>query len=373
MVLTDPYESNRIQAIAGALLPGLFPASPAPPDLTGSCNPTATTAPTTSTPQTTLTVQTKPAIETTTTAHTTSTTQATSAAQPTTVVQTTSTAQTTPGVQTPAVQTAPSAQTTSSSSSTSVKPHSGVKSGSQVPSVGSSSIFTPINSTATTNYCQVLPSGTASGPYWLDQQDHTGNGRGYAPYVKTNANYPVYRNVLTYGVKNDGSANQTAALQNVIDTDGQGDTRHGHGTTYEPAEVYLPPGIYTLGGTLNLRLGTVVTGDPSNPAIIKASSDFLGDTLVNGQDPAAGHPETTFMIALRNVVLDTTAITTSQKITALQWGIGQACALSNVAINMGQGASSQTGIWMNGGSAIAVTDVVGVTRSLSPSSAYTEI
>jgi glucan 1,3-beta-glucosidase len=266
-------------------------------------------------------------------------------------------------------QTTPTAQTTSSSSSASVPPSSGVKPGSQAPNVGSSASLNLSNGT-TNNYCYVIPSLSTWGPYWLDEQDHTGSGRGYAPYAKSNANYPVYRNVLTYGVKNDGSDNQTAALQNAIDTDGQGGTRAGHGNTYEPAEVYLPPGIYTLGSTLYLRLGTIVTGDPLNPPIIKASSTFVGDTLINAQDPAAGHPETTFMIALRNVILDTTVITTSQKITVLQWGIGQACGLSNVAINMAQGASSQTGLWMNGGSAIAVTDVVGGLSSHSTAYAH---
>lgn len=164
--------------------------------------------------------------------------------------------------------------------------------------------------------------------------------------------------MTTYGAKNDGSGNQTAALQNAIDSDGQGGSRQGKGATYMPAEVFLPGGVYTLGGTLTLRLGTTIVGDPLNKPVIKASSDFVGSYLVNGQDPASGHPETVFMVAMRNVILDTTAIDSSYSFTALQWGIAQGCALSNVEINMPQGSVGHIGMHLNGGSTIAVTDVV---------------
>jgi hypothetical protein len=125
-----------------------------------------------------------------------------------------------------------------------------------------------------------------------------------------------------------------------------------------PAEVFLPGGVYTLGSTLDLRLGTIIVGDPLNRPVIKASSDFVGSTLINGQDPAAGHPETTFMIALKDVILDTTDLDASATFTALQWGIAQGCALTNVEVNMPQGSLGHIGIHINGGSTIAVTDVV---------------
>jgi glucan 1,3-beta-glucosidase len=192
----------------------------------------------------------------------------------------------------------------------------------------------------------------------LETQDHTGSGRGYAPFVQGNSAYPVHRNALDYGAKNDGSGNQTAALQNAINSDGQGGSREGRGVTYMPAEVFLPGGVYTLGCTLDIRVGTIIVGDPLNRPVIKASSDFVGSTLINGQDPAAGHPETTFMIALKDVILDTTSLDASATFTALQWGIAQGCALTNVDVNMPQGSLGHIGIHINGGSTIAVTDVV---------------
>lgn len=208
------------------------------------------------------------------------------------------------------------------------------------------------------NYCLGSQSTQQPTQYWLQAQDHTGEARGYAPYVQGNPQYPVYRDVIEYGARNDGSGNQTYALQNAINTDGMGGSREGKGSTNMPAEVFLPGGVYTLGGTLTLRLGTIIVGDPLNRPIIRASPDFMGTSLINGQDPASGHPETVFMVAMRNVILDTTAIDGSYTFTALQWGIAQGCSLSNVDINMPQGSSGHIGIHLNGGSTIAVTDVV---------------
>lgn len=53
----------------------------------------------------------------------------------------------------------------------------------------------------------------------------------------------------------------------------------------------------------------------------------------------------------------TTAISASQKITALRWGVAQGCALGNIKINMPSSSTGHTGIWLQAGSTIAVTDV----------------
>lgn len=186
-------------------------------------------------------------------------------------------------------------------------------------------------------------------------QDHTGNARGYAPSV-SNADYPVWRNVVDgYSAKSDGSGDQTSSIQNAIDDDGSNGDRSG--VTKYPAEVFLPGGTYQLGSTLNLRVGTVITGDPLNPPVLKASADFNGDAVVNGYDDNAGAPETSFMTLLRNVVIDTTAIDAGTEVIALQWGVAQGSGLTNIEINMPQSSTGHTGINIKGGSTIAVTDV----------------
>ncbi|KAB8275601.1 pectate lyase superfamily protein-domain-containing protein [Aspergillus minisclerotigenes] len=209
----------------------------------------------------------------------------------------------------------------------------------------------------------VAASGTCSGPiksaptsYWLADQDHSGDARGYAPNVN-NTNYPVWRNVLDYGARNDGSGNQTSNLQKAINDKGSGGSRKSSGVTRYPAEVFLPGGTYQLGSTLELRVGTIITGDPLDPPVLKAASNFDGDTLVLGYDSGNGNPETSFMTLMRNVVLDTTALSANTKITALQWGVAQGSGLTNVQIDMPTSSTGHTGIYIKAGSTIAVTDV----------------
>jgi len=110
----------------------------------------------------------------------------------------------------------------------------------------------------------------------MTQMDHTGNARGYAPNINNYYTFPVWRNVLDYGAKNDGSGDQTSAIQSALSTDGRDGNRYNSGVvTAQPAHVFLPGGTYTLGSQLDLRLGTIVMGDPQNPPVLKAALAFL--------------------------------------------------------------------------------------------------
>ncbi|KAJ5152681.1 Pectin lyase fold/virulence factor [Penicillium canariense] len=162
---------------------------------------------------------------------------------------------------------------------------------------------------------------------------------------------------MDYNVVNDGSGDQTPKLQKAIDDDGNGGTRKGSGVTRHPAEVFLPGGIYQLGSTLTLTVGTIIVGDPRNPPIIRASPYFQGEFLIMGYDKNNGNPETSFMMLMKNVILDTATVPTTQSITALQWGVAQGAGLTNIQIRMPTGSSLHTGINIVAGSTIAVTDV----------------
>ncbi|KAJ6115367.1 Exo-beta-1-3-glucanase, partial [Penicillium sp. IBT 16267x] len=231
------------------------------------------------------------------------------------------------------------------------KPTSSSSSSSSAASKPSATSFKPATKTC--------PAGSrkAADIYWLDAQDHNQAGAGYAPYAGGSNVYPVYRNVMDYGVVNDGSGDQTAKLQKAIDDDGNGGTRKGKGTTRYPAEVYLPGGIYTLGSTLTLTVGTIIVGDPQNPPVIKAAPNFQGQFMVMGYDKYNGNPETSFMMLVKNVILDTTAVPPNTKITALQWGVAQGSGLTNVQVHMPTNSKGHTGIDIVAGSTIAVTDV----------------
>lgn len=163
---------------------------------------------------------------------------------------------------------------------------------------------------------------------------------------------------MDYSVVNDGSGNQTPKLQQAIDDDGLGGSRKGQGVTRYPAQVYLPGGVYQLESTLNLTVGTIIVGNPLNPPIIKAGPGFRGDYLIMGYDSHNGNPETSFATLVKNVILDTTALKPDRHVTALQWGVAQGSGLTNVKIRMPTDSTGHTGIDINAGSTIAVTDVV---------------
>ncbi|KAJ5116852.1 Pectin lyase fold/virulence factor [Penicillium angulare] len=248
-------------------------------------------------------------------------------------------------------ETSPSTSSSTPAPSTSSEPATQVVSSKTTSSEAISSENAPATKTCPASGSQ--PSGN----YWLDAQDHKAGGSGYAPYAGGTKVYPVYRNVIDYGVKNDGSGDQTANLQQAIDDDGNGGSRKGKGTTRYPAEVFLPGGTYVLGSTLTLTVGTIIVGDPSDPPVIKASASFQGQFLIMGYDKHNGNPETSFLMLVKNVILDTTSVPKDNKITALQWGVAQGSGLTNVQIHMPTNSRGHTGIDIVAGSTIAVTDV----------------
>lgn len=196
--------------------------------------------------------------------------------------------------------------------------------------------------------------------YWLDQQDHTGVARGYAPFLPDDSTYPVYRNVKSYNVVGDGNADDTQNLQTAINDDGNGGNRYNNEVSTRPAEVFVPGGTYKLTKQLDLRLNTILVGDPNNMLVLKASSDFNGGTVVNGYDYATHDSSgtTAFFIAMKNIIIDTTSIAPDKTVLALQWGIAQACQLTNIKISMLTNSKGHTGIALDQGSTTAVTDVV---------------
>ncbi|CZT49770.1 related to exo-beta-1,3-glucanase [Rhynchosporium secalis] len=195
--------------------------------------------------------------------------------------------------------------------------------------------------------------------YWMNRMDHTGNPRGYAPFLNNFYTYPVWRNVLDYGAKNDGSSDATPGIQAALNYYNGQTTRWQVGSKMAiPAHVFLPGGTYLLRSKLDLRVGTIIMGDPQNPPIFKADAGFSGDTLVQGYDGTVnnGPPETSFLTAFRNIVIDTTAVNKDKALVALQWGVAQGCALGNVKIIMPNDSNGHIGIFLQAGSTIAVTD-----------------
>ena len=200
--------------------------------------------------------------------------------------------------------------------------------------------------------------------YWLDQQDHTGNARGYAPFLPDDFTYPVYRNVKSYHALGDGVTDDTQALQNAINDDGSGGNRYNNEVSTRPAQVFVPGGTYVVTKQLDLRLNTILVGDPNDRPVFKAARGFEGGTVLNGYDYATRDSggTTAFFTAVKNVVVDTTAIAPDTNVVALQWGVAQGCQLSNVRINMPTYSTGHTGIALDQGSTTIVSDVVSYSR-----------
>lgn len=200
----------------------------------------------------------------------------------------------------------------------------------------------------------------AASRYWLDEQDHTGNARGYAPFLGNDFTYPVYRNVRAFGAAGDGNKDDTDALQNAINTDGKGGNRFRNEVTTRPAEVFVPGGTYKISRTIDLRLNTILIGDPNNRPIFKASPGFSGGSLINGYDFATdGTAGTTnFLVAIKNIVIDTTNINKDKDVIALNWGVAQACQLTNIRIQMPSNSGAHIGIAIDQGSTTSIGDIV---------------
>ncbi|CAD6588583.1 MAG: hypothetical protein ASARMPREDX12_003380 [Alectoria sarmentosa] len=134
------------------------------------------------------------------------------------------------------------------------------------------------------------PVTSNSSSFWLNQQDHTGVARGYAPFLPDDSAYPVYRNAKSYNAVGDGNADDTQNLQTAINDDGNGGNRYNK--------------------ELDLRLNTILVGNPNSMPVLKASSDFNGGTVVNCYDYAAHDSSgtTAFLIAMKTIIIDTTRI-----------------------------------------------------------------
>ena len=142
----------------------------------------------------------------------------------------------------------------------------------------------------------------------------------------------------------------------ILSTDGPRNT-NSLGTTGQPAVVYVPGGTYRLDMPLQLWVGTVIMGDPLNPPVFKVGSGFNGNTMIYGKDSYYG-PTINFYIAIKNIILDSTALSPSKQFTLLDWSVSQATQLFNLVFWMPNYSTGHTGIAMpEGGSGTYMGDL----------------
>ena len=203
-----------------------------------------------------------------------------------------------------------------------------------------------------------LESRQAASSYWVANIERQGT----VPF-QGNAGYKVFRNVMDYGAKGDGSTDDTAAINSAI-TDG---SRCGQGcdsSTTSPALVYFPPGTYVVSAPIVQYYFTQLVGDATSLPTIKAAAGFAGIAVIDS-DPydSSGNNwytnQNNFYRQVRNFVIDLTAMPQSAG-AGIHWQVAQATSLQNIQFNMIQGggtANKQQGVFMDNGSGGFMSDL----------------
>jgi glucan 1,3-beta-glucosidase len=191
--------------------------------------------------------------------------------------------------------------------------------------------------------------------HWLGELPH----QGVAPFA--GGNYPVFRNVKDYGARGDGVTDDTAAINAAINA-GNPCNRGCVSTTTTPALVYFPAGTYLISSSIYPAYFTQLIGDAASPPTLKATSNFAGFGLIDGNPyytPVLNwKSQNVFFRQVRNFVIDTTAIAPGTAATGMHWPTSQATSLQNIVFNMpATGDVVHVGLFIEEGSGGFMTDL----------------
>lgn len=189
-----------------------------------------------------------------------------------------------------------------------------------------------------------IESPSTQSEYWLANIKHDGT----SPFLVNGQNYTIFRNVKDFGAVGDGETDDTDAFNRAItDESRMGGGKGAGGSTGQPALIYVPSGTYSVSSSIQLFIDTMMVGDAIDPPTIKASPVSRNNTVViDGYD--FGQPSTTnFYIGVRDIIIDTTAVSSNYTIYALNWAVSQATNLMNVEFVMPED-SQHVGIEMDG-------------------------
>lgn len=195
--------------------------------------------------------------------------------------------------------------------------------------------------------------------WWFATIERTGK----VPFG-TNPDYPVFRNVKSFGARGDGVTDDTVAINNAI-TAGGG--RCGLGcdsSTTTPALIYFPPGTYLVSAPLIQYYYTHMVGDLKNIPTIKATANFQGAAVIDA-NPYANTGwnwftnQNNFFRQLRNFKIDIRSQPMNTGV-GIHWQVAQATSLQNIEFYMIENKSEQNrqqGIVMENGSGGFMTDL----------------
>ncbi|KAI0813037.1 glycoside hydrolase family 55 protein [Xylaria sp. FL0064] len=192
--------------------------------------------------------------------------------------------------------------------------------------------------------------------YWLENVSH----QGVAPFA--GAGYKVFRNVKDYGAKGDGSTDDTAAIMSALNDGGNRCLQGCASTTTTPAVVYFPSGTYIISKALQPPYFTQLIGDPTNRPVLKATANFAGFGLIDGNPYFTSDlnwvSTNVFYRQMRNFVIDTTNIAPATAATGIHWPTSQATSLINIEFNMPTDPSTvHVGLFCESGSGGFMSDL----------------
>lgn len=192
--------------------------------------------------------------------------------------------------------------------------------------------------------------------YWLEDISH----QGVAPFGGDG--YTVFRNVKDFGAKGDGVTDDTAAITKAMNTPDNRCLQGCASTTTKPAVVYFPSGTYLISSSIVPPYFTQIIGDPNNRPVLKATANFQGFGLIDGNPYYTENlnwvSTNVFYRQIRNLVIDTTGIAPATAATGIHWPTSQATSLINVEFNMPTDPSVvHVGLFIESGSGGFMSDL----------------
>jgi glucan 1,3-beta-glucosidase len=126
-------------------------------------------------------------------------------------------------------------------------------------------------------------------------------------------------------------------------------------TSTTPAIVYFPAGTYLISSSIIDYYYTQIIGNPNNMPVLKATPNFAGFGLIDGDQYQAGGvlgfgATNVFWRQIRNIVFDLTKIPSGTFATGIHWPSSQATSIQNCVFKMSDASGSQhQGLFIEGG------------------------
>lgn len=199
----------------------------------------------------------------------------------------------------------------------------------------------------------------AGDAYWLADITH----QGVAAFNENPSGYKVFRNVKDYGAKGDGHTDDTEAINRAISDGNRASPESRQSSTTTPALVYFPSGTYVVSKSIVDYYFTQLVGNPNARAVLKASPDFKGMGVIDGDeyqdDGNQGWTSTSvFFRQIRNLVIDLTAVAAGTGATGIHWPTGQASSLHNIKIVMSATTGTKhQGLFIENGSGTVIDNI----------------